>query len=173
MCAIAKSNRLQRVKCFKEVKTDKWQALPYSYSLTPIDWCVRINHKVWQFIQWRFSVIDILIVTVWISKLVYSWLFIDPSEHHHTAQTSSSTTFLNCTSTMLNNIFKGHLNQVCLKGRFSSGWDGASAIWLFSRDRRELIIRLDKVYYFTRGSKVSLQKNWPRNCKNIKKHTSE
>ena len=45
MCVIAKSNRLQRVKCFKEVKTDKWQALPYSYSLTPIDCCVRINHK--------------------------------------------------------------------------------------------------------------------------------
>ena len=33
------------------------------------------------------SVIDFLIVTASISKLLHSWLFIDPSEHHYTTQT--------------------------------------------------------------------------------------
>ena len=42
--------------------------------------------------------------------------------------------------------------------------------WCFSnliilRDRRELIIRLDKVHYFTRGSKVSLRKIGPETAK--------
>ena len=56
-------------------------------------------------------------------------------------------------------------------------WEMAWVRWRFSnliilRDRRELIIRLDKVHYFTRGCKVSLR-NRPRNCENIKKHKSE
>ena len=42
--------------------------------------------------------------------------------------------------------------------------------WRFSnlislRDRQELIIRLDKVHYFTRGSKVSLRKTGPETAK--------
>ena len=42
--------------------------------------------------------------------------------------------------------------------------------WRFSnliilRDRRELVIRLDKVHYFTRGSKVSLRKIGPETAK--------
>ena len=31
-----------------------------------------------------YSVIDILIKTAYILKLLYSWLFIGPAEHHHT-----------------------------------------------------------------------------------------
>ena len=34
-----------------------------------------------------------------------SWLFIGPSEHHHTTQTSMFNKFLNGTSTMLNSVF--------------------------------------------------------------------
>ena len=34
------------------------------------------------------DIIDIWIVTAYISKLLYSWLFIDPFEHHYTIQTS-------------------------------------------------------------------------------------
>ena len=47
-----------------------------------------------------------MIVTVYISKLLYSWLFIGPSEHHHTTQTSKFKNKLNGASTMLNNVFK-------------------------------------------------------------------
>ena len=39
------------------------------------------------------------------SKLLYSWLFISPSEHHHTTQTSKFNNFFNGASTMLNNVF--------------------------------------------------------------------
>ena len=58
------------------------------------------------FIQWWYSVIDFLIVTASISKLLHSWLFIDLSEHHYTALTSKFNFFLNRSSTMLNNVFK-------------------------------------------------------------------
>ena len=49
--------------------------------------------------------------------------------------------------------------------------------WRFSnliilRDRWELINRLDKVYYFTRGSKVSLRKIGSETAK-ISRNTSE
>ena len=42
--------------------------------------------------------------------------------------------------------------------------------WRFSKliilqDRRELIIRLDKVHYFTRGSKICLRKIGPETVK--------
>ena len=48
----------------------------------PSDCSVRTNHKNYVVsIKWWYSVIDILVVTAWISKLLYSWLFIDPSEH--------------------------------------------------------------------------------------------
>ena len=69
----------------------------------PIDYCVRINAL-------PYSVIDFLIVTASISKLLHSWLFIDLSEHHYTALTSKFNNFLNRSSTMLNNVFK-----VCLR----------------------------------------------------------
>ena len=39
------------------------------------------------------------------SKLLYSWLFNGPSEHHFTTQTSTFNHFLNGASTMLNNVF--------------------------------------------------------------------
>ena len=52
------------------------------------------------FIPWWYSVIDFLIVNTSISKLLHSWLFIDPSEHHYTTQN-----FFNRSSTMLNNVF--------------------------------------------------------------------
>ena len=48
-------------------------------------------------------VIDFLIVTALISKLLHSWLFIALSEHHYTTQTSKD--FLNRSATMLNNVF--------------------------------------------------------------------
>ena len=41
------------------------------------------------------------------SKLLYSWLFIGLSEHHHTTQTSKFNNSLNGASAMLNNVFKG------------------------------------------------------------------
>ena len=43
------------------------------------------------------------------SKLMYSWLFIGPTEHHHTTQTSKFKNILNGASTMLNNVFKLNL----------------------------------------------------------------
>ena len=36
---------------------------------------------------------------------------------------------------------------------------GEMALLIILRDRRELIIRLDNVYYFTRGSKFGLRKS--------------
>ena len=46
-------------------------------------------------------------MTALISKHLHSWLFIDPSEHHYLTQTSKLKIFLNQSSTMLNNVFKG------------------------------------------------------------------
>ena len=93
------------IKCFKEVKIDKWLDLPYS--IPPIDCCVITYNKwwAWLFIQWWYSVTDIMIVAAWISKLLYSWLYIGPSEHHHTAQISiqNSIFFFYGASTLLNN----------------------------------------------------------------------
>ena len=40
------------------------------------------------------------------SKLLHSWLFIDLPEHHYTTQTSKFNNFCNCSSAMLNNVFK-------------------------------------------------------------------
>ena len=70
-----------------------------------IDCCVcRINGEPDRlFNKWWYSVIDIVIVTAQMSKLLYSWLLISPSEHHPTTQTSNY--FLNEASTMLNNVF--------------------------------------------------------------------
>ena len=45
-------------------------------------------------------------MTAYISKLGNSWLFIGPSEHHNTTQTSEFNNFLNGASTMLNNVLK-------------------------------------------------------------------
>ena len=45
-------------------------------------------------------------------KLLYSWLFIDPSERHYTThQTSKFNKFFNQASTMLNNVFKGEVQS--------------------------------------------------------------
>ena len=44
-------------------------------------------------------------MTASISKLLYSWLFMDPSEHHHTKQISKFNLFWNQSTTMLNNVF--------------------------------------------------------------------
>ena len=52
-----------------------------------------------------FSHIYFLIVTASISKLLHSWLFIDPSEHHYTTQTSKFNNFSNRSSTMLKGKF--------------------------------------------------------------------
>ena len=41
------------------------------------------------------------------SDSMYSWLFIDPSEHHYTSQTSQFNN-LNWASTMLDNVFNWH-----------------------------------------------------------------
>ena len=77
------------IKCFKEEKIDKWQDLPYSFPPPPHRLLCYNKWWAWLFIQWWYSVIDILIVTAWISKLLCSWLFIGPSEHNHTTQTWS------------------------------------------------------------------------------------
>ena len=74
-------------KCLKDVKIFKWLDLPYSFS--PIDCNVGINHEPYGLSNsnlW-YSVINILVVVELISKLVYSWLFIDPFEQHYTTQT--------------------------------------------------------------------------------------
>ena len=42
---------------------------------------------------------------------------------------------------------------------------GEMALQQFLRDRRELISRLDKVHYFTRGSKVGLRQIGPETAK--------
>ena len=91
------------IKCFKRVKIDKWPDSP----------CTNFPHRLLcsnkcaasSFIQWWYSVIDFLIVTASISKLLHSWLFIDLSEHHYTALTSKFNHFLTRSSTMLNNVF--------------------------------------------------------------------
>ena len=92
------------IKCFKRVKIDKWPDSP----------CTHFPHRLLHvknkcaassFIQWWYSVIDFLIVTASISKLLHSWLFIDLSEHHYTALTSKFNNFFNRSSTMLNNVF--------------------------------------------------------------------
>ena len=39
--------------------------------------------QAWRFIKWWYSVIIVTwALWAWISKILYSWLFIDPSEHH-------------------------------------------------------------------------------------------
>ena len=68
----------------------------------PIDCCVRIKgtsltRLLNDDIQ---SLIDFLIVTASVSKLLHSWLFIDPSEHHYTTQTSKYKLFWNQFSIM-------------------------------------------------------------------------
>ena len=48
------------LKCFKEVKIEKWLHLPYSFS--PMDCCIRINHKSEGLINGDILDIDIVIV---------------------------------------------------------------------------------------------------------------
>ena len=55
-----------------------------------------------------------LIVTASISKLLHSWLFIDPSEHSYAAQTSKFNHFKNRSSTILNNVFKTKRNSLLI-----------------------------------------------------------
>ena len=62
--------------CFKRVKIDKWPDFPYSFS--PID-CYHVRIKLSRTVP----VTAFLIVTASISKLLPSWLFIDPSDVHH------------------------------------------------------------------------------------------
>ena len=69
------------------------QVTRFTILIFPIDYCVRIKWWARPFIQWWYSVIDFLIVTASISKLLHSWLFIDPSEHHYTTQTSKFNNF--------------------------------------------------------------------------------
>ena len=91
------------IKCFKRVKIDKWPDSPcthFPHRLLCYNKCAASS-----FIQWWYSVIDLLIVTASISKLLHSWLFIDLSEHHYTTQTSKFNNFLNGSSMMLNNVF--------------------------------------------------------------------
>ena len=107
------------IKCFKRVKIDKWPDSPYPFP--PIDYCVRINGEP-PFIQWWYSVIDFLIVTASISKLLHSWLFIDSSENHYATQTSKFNNLLNRSSTGIlwskyYNINKAKLTNVMKKTR--------------------------------------------------------
>ena len=92
------SNFKTIIKCFKEVGKDKWPDLSYSWSFSTIDFSVRINHQSDRLLNGDISVIYILIVTASVSKLLYSWLFTDPSEHHYTTQTWKFNHFI-----MLNN----------------------------------------------------------------------
>ena len=55
-------------------------------------------------------------VTASFLKLLHSWLFIDPSEHHYTTQTSKLKKNLNRSSTMLNNVFNVTAN--CIKSKW-------------------------------------------------------
>ena len=64
--------------------------------------------------QLVYSVIDFLIVTASISKLLHSWLLIDLSEHHYTALTSKFNNFFNRSSMMLNNVFNVENNRLCM-----------------------------------------------------------
>ena len=95
------------IKCFKRVKIDQWPEWPRftMYSFSPIDYCVRINALPARLFSGDISVIDFLIVTASISKLLHSWLFIDLSEHHYTALTSKFKKKFNRSATMLNNVF--------------------------------------------------------------------
>ena len=61
-------------------------------------------------------------VTTLISKLLYSWLFRDPSERQYTTQTTKLKKFVNRASTMLNNVFKLYsLFEVNSKARVECG----------------------------------------------------
>ena len=73
------------------------------------------NFVFTQAIQWWYSIRVILIVTSLISKLLYSWLFIDPSEHHYRAQTWKFYHFFNQASTMLNKVFNVFFSDQNLK----------------------------------------------------------
>ena len=67
-------------------------------------------------------------MTASISKLLHSWLFIDPSDH--TTQTSKFNSLLNRSSTMLNNVFKIYMtfcilfciSHIIMEGIYWSGW---------------------------------------------------
>ena len=76
----------------------------FTILISPIDCCVRINHKPVSLLNGWYSVIDILIVTASISKLcipgcLLIHLNINIQHRHHT-----STVFLNWASTMWNNV---------------------------------------------------------------------
>ena len=88
-------------------KSENRQVTRFTIPISPIDYCVRIKWCARPFIQWWYSVIYFLIVTVSSSNLLHSWLFIDPSENHYPTQTSKFNNFKkNRSSTMSNNVFK-------------------------------------------------------------------
>ena len=92
------------IKCLKEVKIDKLLDLPYSF--LPIDCCVRIKWWAWPFIQWWYSVIDILIVTAEISTTKIVFLAVYWSIWISSYNTDIKVLFFYGASTMLNNVFK-------------------------------------------------------------------
>ena len=70
------------IKCFKSDQI-------HHVLIFPIDYCARINALPARLFSGWYSVIDFLIVTASISKLLHSWLLIDLSEHHYTALMTS------------------------------------------------------------------------------------
>ena len=82
-------------------KSENRQVTRFTILIPHPDCCVRINHRSDGLFNGDIhAVIDILIATAEMSKVLYSWLFIDPSEHHHITQTSKFNSVLNRASTM-------------------------------------------------------------------------
>ena len=86
------------IKCFKEVKIDKWPDL--SYSFLPIDCCIRINAKPDRLFSHRDLHSDRIHFKTFVLLAVY-WSIWTSSWHRH----QSSAIFLTAASTMLNNVF--------------------------------------------------------------------
>ena len=72
-------------------KSENRQVTKFISLIFPIDCCVRINLTVYSVVILSHRYLD---SGLYISKLLYSWLFIGPSEHHHTTQTSKFNNFL-------------------------------------------------------------------------------
>ena len=118
-------------KCCQSA-SKKWnrQVTGFTILFPPIDCCV-IEYSIMSEGLFNGDIkSDILIVTAYIPKLLYSWLFIDPSAHHYTALTSKFNNFFNRASTMWNNVFWTNVcNVLLLIGCFYITWPCSIPIW--------------------------------------------
>ena len=91
--------------CFIKVLQKSENRQVTRFTILIISCCVRIKDMPDCGLNGDIQSIHFLIVTTSISKLLHSWLFIDPSEHHYTTQTSKFKIFKNRSSTMLKPMY--------------------------------------------------------------------